>query len=280
MNTLAKPFLKWAGGKRALVPRILPHVPASIETYFEPFLGGGALFFALAAENRFNRSVLSDANEELVRTWLAIQRDVDKVLRVLDGHRHSLRHFKRTRDQDPAKLSDAACAARMIFLNRTCFNGIYRVNASGKFNVPFGRYKRMRRFARPEALRAAARALDPSRVRIIREDFGTAVRLAPARPGDFVYFDPPYVPVSPTSTFTSFTAGGFDGDDQEVLGGVLEELRQTGVAAVLSNSDCQLTRHLYRHFKYEVVSRSGGVSSKVSKRGRVAELIVTTEARR
>lgn len=268
----AAPFLKWAGGKRQLLPRILPLVPKKVGTYYEPFLGGGALFFSLANAGRFERAELSDLNPELVITYQAIQRDVEAVIACLGRYRDSRRAYLRARAARPIDLPAVEIAARMIFLNRCGFNGLYRVNASGEFNVPYGSHKRRRPILDPEILRAASRALHPSKVTVSAADFLEATRDVGA--GDFVYFDPPYVPLSKTSSFSTFTAGGFGFDEQDLLADRFDALRVRGATVVLSNSDCQLTRFLYRSQRVVSVPARRAINSVASRRGPVRELLV------
>jgi DNA adenine methylase len=236
------PFLKWAGGKRQILPDILRRLPERCETYHEPFLGGGAVFFALAARGAFRRAVLGDRNADLIDAYLGVRDDVERVITRLARMPHDRSFYERLRALDPRKLSGAQRAARIIYLNRTCYNGLYRVNRAGQFNVPFGRYENPRILDR-ENLRAASRALRGAALGA--GDFEAV--LARARPGDVVYFDPPYVPLSATASFTAYDREAFGPDEQRRLARVLEALRRRGVYAVLSNSDVRVTRALYRH---------------------------------
>jgi DNA adenine methylase len=263
------PFLKWAGGKRSLLPFLLPFVPNRIDTYYEPFLGGGALFFELANLDCFRWAVLADTNEELIRCYRAIQKDVAGVIGALARHEHNQRHYYKVRDQNPALQSDSERAARTIFLNRSGYNGLYRVNRAGEFNVPFGRYSRPP-VVDLERLRLAAGALQ--KARLLVGDFEEAV--AGAGPGDFVYFDPPYVPVSRTSSFTGYAPSGFTAAEQTRLAGLLRRLGEAKVKAVLSNSDCPTTRRLYRGLRPTTVHARRAINSNAARRGPVAELIV------
>jgi DNA adenine methylase len=268
------PFLKWAGGKRSLLPQIEPLVPRRIDTYYEPFVGGGALFFFLAGEEprRFRRAVLGDGNAELIVCYQAVKDDVEEVIRALVGHTYDQDHFYRVRALEPQDLSVAERAARTIYLNRTGFNGLYRVNSSGKFNVPFGRYKKLLQVCRPEQLRRVSQALRGDDVEIVPGDFGAVV--AGARRGDFVYFDPPYVPVSATSKFTAYAQLGFGLPDQERLAETLRRLGRREVPALLSNSDCAFTRKLYRGLDPIPVDVRRSINSVASRRGPVSELLV------
>jgi DNA adenine methylase len=265
------PFLKWAGGKRQLLPRILDLVPARIDTYYEPFLGGGAVFFALAARGVFRTAVLGDANPDLIACYAAIRDDVDGVIAVLRGPRYRNRRelYYRVRGQDPGALTPAERAARLIYLNRCGFNGLYRVNSKGQFNVPFGRYTRPKICDEPR-LRAASRVL--AGVRLVCEDFETV--MARARRGDFVYLDPPYVPVSRTASFTAYAARSFGAAEQERLADGLRELARRKVSALLSNSDCGATRRLYHGLDIDAVWARRSINSVATARGSVGELLV------
>jgi DNA adenine methylase len=271
------PFLKWAGGKRQLLPRILALAPARIETYFEPFVGGGAVFFALAGERRFARALLGDANPELVNCYETVRDDVAGVIAELRKHRNTPAAYYRVRARDPKRLSNAARAARVIYLNRCGYNGLYRVNSDGRFNVPFGRYTRPNICDVPR-LEAAARAL--AGVEIICGDFREV--LAQQRPGgrDFVYLDPPYVPISPTASFTAYAQRAFGPEDQRRLAETLRALSRDSVPALLSNSYCSDTRRLYAapELAYRKVPARRAINSVGAGRGPVAEILVRTAA--
>jgi DNA adenine methylase len=265
----ARPFLKWAGGKGQLMAQLEPLLPARpVRRYFEPFLGSAALFFAL----RPREATLSDVNAELVDCYRAVQTDVEALVEALSAHRYEERAFYRVREQDPAELSLAERAARTIYLNKTGYNGLYRVNRAGRFNVPFGRYTNPG-FASRESLanlRDCSRAL--ARVRLLVRDFGEVVR--DAREGDLVYFDPPYVPLSETSDFTAYVPGGFGPRDQERLASVVHALSERGVLVMLSNSDTPVVRDLYARYRIDVVSAARSINSRANRRGKVAEVVV------
>lgn len=267
----AVPFLKWAGGKRQLVPRLVALAPERIDTYYEPFMGGAAMFFALAERGRFSRAVLSDANAELVSCYRTLQGDVDAVVDELRSprYRNDAVRYYRARDRDVSGLSAVERAARLIYLNRCGFNGLYRVNSKGIFNVPFGRYRNPL-ICDEDRLRAAARAL--RKVKILCVDFEKA--LAKAGPRDFVYLDPPYVPVSPTASFTAYAAGSFGPKEQERLAALLRKLGQRSVPALLSNSHCRETERLYRGLELEVVQVRRAINSDGRARGPVGEVLV------
>ncbi len=272
--TPLRPILKWAGGKSRLLPAILARLPDRIETYFEPFAGGAAVFFAVCAERRFRRAVLSDVNAELMDVYRGVKRDVASVVTLLGEHqrRHDQEYYYEVRQAAPGPMDLVERAARLIYLNKTGYNGLYRVNRAGQFNVPFGRYKNPN-ICDEERLRAAARAL--RHVTLETLDFEQLCE-QPA-PGDAVYFDPPYVPLSKTASFTAYHSSEFGEREHRRLAQTLGRLKRRRVAAVLSNSDTALTRELYdkRGFATERVWMARPINSKVAGRGGVAELLVT-----
>jgi DNA adenine methylase len=272
----AKPIVKWAGGKSRLLGDLLAHVPTDIGTYAEPFAGGAALFFALASERsrglrKFKRAVLADRNEELVALYTAIRDDVSAVIDALGAFHHDRDLFYAVRAQETHGMSDVERAARFMFLNRTCFNGLWRVNSGGRFNVPFGKYKNPR-ILDEDGLRAASRAL--AGVEIVSRDFGDVTRRLGKR--DFVYLDPPYVPVSRTASFTAYAKDGFTPQDQERLATELHALKRRGAKAMLSNADTRTTRDLYDGLALHVVRAPRSISCDGANRGDAGELVVTT----
>ena len=263
----AAPFLKWAGGKTRLLAQLEPLMPERFGRYFEPFLGGGAVYFRLQP----HQARLSDVNGELINVYRCVRDQVDALIEDLSRHRYDKNHYYAVRAQDPARLPDVARAARMIFLNRTCFNGLYRVNRRGRFNVPFGRYKNPTICDR-DRLRAASEALQGADIRHV--DYAASVK--DARSGDFVYFDPPYMPISETANFTSYTAGAFGLDQQVRLRDVFADLASRGVRAVLSNSDTPVIRELYRDFHIDTVTAPRAISRSANGRKAVSEVVVRT----
>ena len=267
-RVVPRPFCKWVGGKRQLLRRILPLVPEPFGVYHEPFVGGGALFFAVQPR----RAHLSDVNERLVRTYRGIQRDVSNVVKRLARYPHDRVFFEKMRQRDvEAMAQDAEAAAWLIYLNKTGYNGLYRVNSKNRFNVPFGDNKNPQ-ICDEKNLRACAEALEGAQVHC--EDFAKV--LERAAPGDFVYFDPPYVPLSVTSYFTSYTSGGFDMDDQRRLRDVALALKQKGVHVLLSNSSAPAVHELYKKgFTIHEVEANRNVNCKASGRGKITELLIT-----
>jgi DNA adenine methylase len=263
-----QPFVKWAGGKRQLLPELLRHAPKKYRRYFEPFVGAGALFFALRPE----RAVLADVNERLVRTYRGVRDDVESVIALLGDYkkRHDEDFFYALRERDIDAGTDVEVAAWFIYLNKTGFNGLYRVNSKNRFNVPFGRYDdpKIVQTARLRACSAALRGVDV-RLCDFEEAAGGASR------GDFVYFDPPYVPLSKTSSFTSYTSTGFDEKAQRRLRDLARALKRRGVHVLLSNSSAPDVRALYaKGFETFEVSARRAVNSKTTGRGAITELVM------
>lgn len=261
----ALPFLKWVGGKRALLPQISGRYPGHFGRYFEPFLGGGAVFFDLQPQV----GVLSDLNDELVVAYGVVQQDVERLIRHLGQHRNDEDYFYALRATDPEALEPVERASRLIYLNRTCFNGLYRVNGKGRFNVPFGRYKNPT-ICNPNALRAAHAALQG----VALHHRGYEAILDEARKGDFIYIDPPYHPRTATSDFTAYTAGGFSAQDQARLAEAFTTLDRRGCKLMLSNSDTPLIQELYAGFHVESVAAPRLVNRDATKRGPVDEVLV------
>lgn len=267
----ARPVLKWAGGKRRLVARILKRLPERVGTYYEPFVGGAAVFFELANKGAFERAVLCDRNPDLVAVYRALKEDVEAVIRLLTRYRYDEREYYRVRAQKPRGLHQRA--ARIIYLNKTGYNGLYRVNRSGQFNVPFGRHKSPL-ICDKQNLRAAARALQHAE--IISDDFENVC--ARARPGDAVYLDPPYLPVSKTANFAAYDPLPFGVDEHRRLAGVFGALEKRRVWAVLSNSSTPTTREIFGNFQHEQVDVKRPINSDATRRGPVKELLVYTSS--
>ncbi len=266
-----RPFLKWAGGKGQLLPELIARLPEDFAAYHEPHVGSGALFFELATHGALSQVYLSDANPSLIDTYLAVRDHVEDVISTLRKHqkKHDRDYYYLVRAIDPSRLPLAGRAARVIYLNKTCYNGLYRENRRGQFNVPFGRYQNPT-ICDAANLRNVSRVLQG--VDIARRGYASVLDYA--QPGDFVYFDPPYHPVSATSSFTAYDSHGFGEDDQRRLRDVFAELARRGVCAMLSNSDTRLIRELYADFRIERVYASRSINSKGGQRGKIAELII------
>lgn len=264
------PFLKWAGGKRALEQRILDRLPRHIETYVEPFVGGGAVFFALARERRFERAILGDRNLDLVEVWRAVRDEPEVLIRLAGQWPYDERVYYEVRALDPATLSPVERAARLVWLNRTGYNGLYRVNRSGQFNVPFGRHANPR-LVNEENIRACSEVLQG--VDILVGDFEEILDEAPC--GSTVYCDPPYWPVKKTS-FIAYDPFAFGPEDHERLRDVFRSLPERGMYGVLSNSDTPETRALYAGLPREFVQVRRLINRDGNGRGPVSELLVRT----
>jgi DNA adenine methylase len=269
-TTRPRPFLKWAGGKGQLLAELRTRLPASFNAYHEPFLGGAALFFELSARGCIpGGAFLSDLNPVLIEAYTVVRDDVEALIEALAPHANREDHFYATRALDPATLTPVQRTARVIYLNRTCYNGLYRENSSGRFNVPFGRYVNPTICDR-DTLRAASEALRG--VDLSQADFQATV--ARAAPGDLVYFDPPYQPVSATSSFTAYHRDGFGEDRQLALRTAFATLAARGVHVLLSNSDTPFVRRLYAGFRIDSVRANRAINSRADRRGTVGEVIV------
>ena len=266
-----KPFLRWTGGKAALVPEIRKLLPPSFGTLHEPFCGSAALFFALEPA----RAVLSDANTMLTRTFGAVREDTDKVISSLrlyaDAYaKHGAPFYLHARNCLSEDMDSPELAAVFIFLNKTNFNGMWRVNADGKYNVPPGKFSVVPVICDEERLLACAKAL--SAATVINCDFRAVAERA--RADDLVYFDSPYEPVSKTADFTGYTRGGFGPAEQKALRDLATQLKRKGVYVLLSNSDTPAVRELYAGWELHEITRGGSMNSNVSKRGKVKELLI------
>ncbi len=273
---LPRPFLKWAGGKSQLLQQYKPYFPQEIRHYYEPFLGGGAVFFALQPRVAF----LMDVNLELINLYRCVKENVTELLAHLAHHQihHSETYYYEMRAliQDPNIWFDNGNnierAARLIYLNKTCFNGLYRENSKGHFNVPLGRYKNPC-IHDPELLHSASAALADTQIEA--QSFEVILEHATTKQ-DLVYFDPPYHPISQTSKFTSYNRDSFTIEDQIRLRDTFVALSDRGVKVMLSNSDCEFIRDLYEGFNIYEISASRHINSKGGKRGKITELLVTS----
>ena len=274
-SVTCKPFVKWVGGKRQLLSQFrklglyLSDFDSVCGRYFEPFVGGGAVFFDLHPKN----ATISDLNSELITTYMVVRDNVECLIKSLKQYVYDKDYFLKIRAMNPAEMSDLDVASRFIYLNRTCFNGMYRVNSKGQFNVPFGRYKNPI-ICDEGNLRAVSRSLQG--VEILNADYKVAV--SKARAGDFVYFDPPYYPISSTSSFTSYTKDGFAEKEQIELRDIFAELSNRGCYVMLSNSDSTFIRDIYGGLKnvtITAVSAGRAINSKATGRGKIIELVIT-----
>lgn len=271
-----KPFVKWVGGKRQLLKQFRDmglYPPDDFDpitnTYFEPFVGGGAVFFDLLPK----KAELSDLNNELVTTYNVIKNDVDALIKSLKKNKYDKEYYLKVRAKNPKELPDIEVASRFIYLNRTGFNGMYRVNSQGGFNVPFGKYTNPL-ICDKENLLKASKALQ--KVTIKNQDYEKV--LDKAKKGDFVYFDPPYYPVSKTASFTSYTKDAFLDKEQTELRDTFVELHERGCFVMLSNSDTPFINKIYSGIKGVKVSKVAAgraINSKASGRGKISEVLIT-----
>lgn len=271
-NLSVSPVVKWVGGKRQLLGDITPLMPRQISMYCEPFLGGGAVLFSRQPEN----AIVNDLNSELMLVYEVVRDNVEALIVSLQRHENTAEYFYRLRDLDRDKesyreLSKVEKASRIIYLNKTCYNGLFRVNASGEFNSPFGHYKNPN-IVNESVLRAVSNYLFSSNVQLFNEDFAVTLQRVPR--GGFVYLDPPYDPVSDTASFTGYNRGGFDRAEQIRLKECCDALTQRGVKFLLSNSATTFIHELYTDYTREIVYAKRAVNSNASKRGAVQEVLI------
>ena len=271
-NRLLAPVVKWVGGKRQLLDELLPLLPKHYGTYCEPFVGGGALLFA----SQPRVAVVNDLNRDLIDVYEVIRDDVDALIESLKKHQNTSSYFYEIRDCDRDRvryqeLSKVERASRLIYLNKTCFNGLYRVNAAGEFNSPFGHYKNPNIVNEP-VLRAAHIYFNESDITFISEDFEAT--LARIKKGSFVYLDPPYDPVSGTANFTGYNRGGFSKQEQCRLKDCCDALNKRGVMFLLSNSATPFIKELYREYTIKIVQAKRLVNVDASKRGMIEEVLI------
>jgi len=268
-----QPFLKWAGGKRYLLPEIENRLPA-FKNYHEPFVGGGAVLFFLQPKRAF----VNDINGEVINVYRVVKENVNELVKELKKHRknNSSDYFYTIRDLDRNfkkfhVLNDIEKAARIIFLNKTCFNGLFRVNSQGQFNAPYGSYKNPN-IVNEEVIRAVSKYLNSNEIEFSIGSFEKIIKKV--KKEDFVYFDPPYDPVSDSSSFTGYSLDGFNREDQIRLKNICDELNKKGVKFILSNSATKFIKDLYKNYIIEIVEVPRSINSIASKRGKVEEVLV------
>ena len=272
-NKLVAPFLKWVGGKRQLMPSIVDHLPENIKDYkyIEPFIGGGAVFFNLQPKN----AVINDYNEELINVYQVIKDNLDELIIDLKKQKNEAEYFYSIRSLDRngefKKLSAVKRASRLIFLNKTCFNGLYRVNNAGEFNSPFGRYKNPNIVNEP-TLKAVNKFLNNNNVEINSGDYSEILKQTDKK--CFVYLDPPYHPISESSNFTGYVQGGWNMYDQIDLKTACDELHKKGVKFLLSNSSADFIKDLYKDYKITIVKANRAINSNGADRGEVDEVLI------
>lgn len=269
-----QPFTKWTGGKRQLLGELRSYMPETYGRYFEPFVGGGALFFDLAPE----KAVINDFNEELINAYRQIKNNPAELINLLIKHKENnskdyyLELRSADRDGRISRMTGVERAARILYMLRVDFNGLYRVNSKNQFNVPYGRYKKPK-IVDVDLLYQISEYLNENDIEILQTDFAEAVK--DAQTGDFVYFDPPYIPLNETSSFTSYTHEGFSYEEQIRLRNTFKELTERGVYAMLSNSSSPLVEELYKDFNIYFVEAQRTNGAKSSSRGKISEIIVT-----
>lgn len=268
----AAPVVKWVGGKRQLLPQILPLIPKRMTAYCEPFLGGGAVLFALQPK----RALVNDLNQDLITVYRVIKEDADALIEHLSRHENTPEYFYRIRDLDRDKeayaaMSDVEKASRLLYLNKTCYNGLFRVNASGAFNSPYGHYRRPN-IVNEQTIRGVSRYFNSCDITFFSGDFAAVLEQVPK--GGFVYLDPPYDPVSDTASFTGYNRGGFGREEQVRLKECCDALTARGVKFLLSNSATPFIRELYGSYRVSIVQARRAVNSVASRRGAIEEVLV------
>ncbi|WP_414752397.1 DNA adenine methylase [Anabaena sp. CCY 9910] len=269
-ETCPRPFLKWAGGKSRLIPQYLSHLPKNYRTYHEPFLGGGALFFYLQP----SKSILTDINSELITTYRCVRDRIEELISLLKEHKsqHNRDYYYSVRGKTVD--NELEQAARFIYLNKTCYNGLYRVNSQGRFNVPLGKYHNPN-ICQEDLLRAASNVLATSEIK--QADFTEVLNYATGSE-DFVFFDPPYYPISSTSYFTGYSKNSFGEKDQLILRNTCVELASRGVKVVVCNSDSEFIKNIYQEIGFNIyfIEAKRSINSNIKKRGLVKELLITS----
>ena len=272
-NLLLSPILKWVGGKRQLLSEIIPLIDESCDNYVEPFIGGGAVLFRLQPK----KAIINDYNTELINVYRTVRDDLDGLVALLKEHEkynssdyyYEVRALDRTPDFD--KMSNSEKAARIIYLNKTCYNGLYRVNSLGQFNSPYGKYKNPN-IVNEVVLRAISKYLNRNEISIRSGDYKDV--LNDIEKNSFVYLDPPYMPISSSSSFTGYTEGGFGYDKQVELKEECDKLNSKGVHFLQSNSDCEEIRELYKAYRIKVVKAKRAINSDAKKRGQINEVLI------
>ncbi|MGG7144418.1 DNA adenine methylase [Clostridium nigeriense] len=269
---LAAPVLKWVGGKRQLMSEIEKVLPKTYTTYYEPFIGGGAVLFELQPD----KAVINDVNGELINLYNVIKDDVELLIEDLKKHENTPEYFYSIRELDRKKdkyenLSNVEKASRIVYLNKTCFNGLFRVNKAGEFNSPFGKYKNPN-IVDEVTLKAVSKYFNKADIKILNGDFEASLK--GIRKGAFVYLDPPYDPVSNSANFTGYDKGGFNRDEQIRLKKLCDKLDKKGVKFLLSNSATDFIKDLYKDYNIKIVKAKRAINSNGNARGEVDEVLV------
>lgn len=273
-NRLVSPFVKWVGGKRQLLPDIIKHLPKNFNKlhYFEPFVGGGAVLFHIQPKSAY----INDFNSELINVYKVVKNNVSDLIADLRKHENTQDYFYKLRGLDRSadykNLTEVQRASRIIYLNKTCFNGLYRVNNAGEFNSPFGRYKNPNIVNEP-TLKAVSKYLNTNDIKMFNSDYKEVLEFTDIN--SFVYIDPPYHPISESSNFTGYIKGGWSEIDQERLKSECDELNKKGVKFLLSNSACEFILQLYKDYNLVKVKANRNINSVGDKRGEVDEVLIS-----
>lgn len=259
VKTKPKPFVKWAGGKRQILNIIKDYVPKTFNRYIEPFVGGGALLFQLLPK----RVIINDINKELINAYIVIKENVEYLIEHLKTHKNDPEYYYKIRSLNPESLNPVERASRFIYLNKTCFNGLYRENSKGEFNVPFGRYKNPK-ILDEENLISVSKYLNSIEIQIYNKDYKDICFLA--EKGDFIYLDPPYHPISRTSSFTKYTKYDFTEKEQIELSKIFREMDKKGCYIILSNSNTEFIKQLYKNYEIIPIQANRFINCKPEKR--------------
>ena len=274
-NLLLSPMLKWVGGKRQLLPDIVPMINKKAPLYVEPFIGGGAVLFNMQPKN----AIINDYNQELINVYITVRDNLEELLDELRIHEenNSSDYYYEIRALDRAEefaqMSNVEKAARIIYLNKTCYNGLYRVNMAGQFNSPYGKYKNPN-IVNEAVLRAISNYFNTNEITILNGDYKEVLK--DLEKEAFVYLDPPYMPIS-SSSFTGYTEGGFGYNSQVELKKECDKLNEKGIRFVQSNSDCEIIRELYKDYKIKTVKAKRSINSVGNKRGEINEVLIYNE---
>ncbi len=272
-NISISPILKWVGGKRQLLADIMPLINQNCSTYVEPFVGGGAVFFELQPK----KAIINDYNAELINVYEVIRNFPEELISILEEYskKNTEEFFYKLRaldrNEEYAALSNIKKAARIIYLNKTCYNGLYRVNSAGQFNSPYGKYKNPN-IVNAATIRAMSRYLDNPKITIKQGDYREVLK--GLRKGAFVYLDPPYMPISSSSSFTGYTENGFSYEQQAELKNECDKLKEKGISFLQSNSDCPEIRELYKEYEIRTVQAKRSINSNANKRGEISEVLI------
>ena len=273
-NLVLSPVLKWVGGKRQLLNDIIPMIPKNCSTYVEPFIGGGAVLFELQPK----KAIINDFNSELINVYTVIRDYPEELIKELQFHKdnNTSEHFYAVREYDRkpeffSQMTPIQKAARVIYLNKTCYNGLYRVNSAGQFNSPYGKYKNPN-IVNETVIRAMSKYFNENNIVIKNEDFKEALK--GLRRGAFVYLDPPYMPISSSSSFTGYTENGFNEDKQRELKELCDKLDKKGIKFLQSNSDCEFIRELYSGYRIKTIKAKRAINSKGNSRGEINEVLI------